>query len=279
MNHQPPVAALIAATVVGIGCTPNAANSPPALPPPDSNAVDRLNSSPRHGEWATIPKTVGADSVRLWVVYPERSDRAPVVLVIHEIFGLTPWVRAVADQLAADGFVAIAPDLMTSKDLPGSAAEGPARQAATAAIRTLDPAEVQRDLDAAARYGMSLPAATQSYGIVGFCWGGTTAFLHALHSPGVGAAVVYYGSTPGIAGFEAVRAPILGLYGENDSRVTATIPAATSGMAAAGKRYESHVFPGAGHGFVRAQGDAANAAATERAWPLSVAFLRRHLER
>ena len=126
--------------------------------------------SPRHGEWAMI-RTADGDSIRAWVVYPERSTKAPVIVVVHEIFGLSSWIRGVADQLAADGFIAIAPDLLTMKNLP----DGPdsvLAPLATAAIRTLDPAWVQRQLDAVAQYGMSLPAAEKKYGIVGFCWGG-----------------------------------------------------------------------------------------------------------
>ena len=278
MKVRTTIALLAVGGTIATGCAsgPSAAVTAETLPARDSTAVARLNSSPRHGEWAMIPTGAG-DSIRAWVVFPERSDRAPVVVVIHEIFGLTPWIRAVADQLAADGFIAIAPDLMTSKGLPGTPDEGPPQQAATAAIRTLDPAIVQRDLDAAGRYGMSLPAATQKYGVVGFCWGGTTSFQHALHAADLDAAVVYYGSTPAEANFAAVRAPVLGLYGENDNRVNATIPAAQAGMTTAGKSFESHVFPAARHGFLRAQGDTANFAASVRAWPLTIAFLKRHL--
>jgi len=221
------------------------------------------------------------DSLRAWVVYPERRDKAPVVVVIHEIYGLTPWIRAVADQFAADGFIAIAPDLLTSKNLPGTPEDGPPADQATAAIRTLDPEVVQRHLDATARYGVSLPAATGKYGVVGFCWGGTTSFRHALHSPDLDAAVVYYGSTPEGADFGVVQAPVLGLYGGDDNRVNATIPTADSGMRAASKRFESHVYPGAGHGFLRAQADSvrgpANSAASREAWRATIAFFRTHL--
>lgn len=251
-----------------------------ALPPGATDAKTRLNSSSRHGEWAMIPAAPG-DSIRAWVVYPERRAQAPVVLVIHEIYGLTPWIRGVADQLAADGFIAIAPDLLTSKRLPGTPEDGPAPDAATSAIRTLDPRDVQRQLDATARYGMSLPAAARRYGVVGFCWGGTTAFQHALHAPGLDAAVVYYGSTPRDANFGAIRAPVLGLYGGDDTRVNATIPVADSGMRAAGRVFESRIFPGAGHGFLRARTDSlrgpANTAASREAWPATIAFFRRHL--
>jgi carboxymethylenebutenolidase len=273
--------AIALACTVAIACT--AGRSPAtgsAVPPGAVDARTRLNSSPRHGEWAMI-ETGAGDSVRAWVVYPERSDKAPVVVVVHEIFGLTPWIRSVADQLAADGFIAIAPDLMTSKHLPGTPEDGPVADQATAAIRTLDRSVVQRQIGAVARYGMSLPAATQTYGVVGFCWGGTVSFEHALNAPGLGAAVVYYGGTPASANFAAVNAPVLGLYGGDDNRVNATIPAADSGMRAAGKRYESHVFAGAGHGFLRAQADSvrgtANSTASRDAWPLTIAFFRKHL--
>jgi carboxymethylenebutenolidase len=145
-----------------------------SLPPDASGALARLSSSPRHGEWVVI-RTGSGDSLRAWVVYPERSSKAPVVLVVHEIFGLSSWIRSVADQLAADGFIAIAPDLLTMKNLP----DGPdsvVAPLARAAIGTLDAAWVQRQLDAVAQYGMSLPAAEKRYGIVGFCWGGGTSF-------------------------------------------------------------------------------------------------------
>jgi carboxymethylenebutenolidase len=270
----------MAAVFVASCVSSRSSNNGGGLPPGEPEARVRLNTSSRHGEWAMIPTGAG-DSLRAWVVYPERNDKAPVVIVIHEIFGLTPWIRSVADQLAADGFIAIAPDLLTSKNLPGTPEDGPPRQEATSAIRTLDRAVVQQQLDATARYGMALPAAAQRYGVVGFCWGGTASFEHALHAPDLDAAVVYYGSTPGTADFSVGQAPVLGLYGGNDNRVNATIPAADSGMRAAGRSYESHVFAGAGHGFLRAQADTsrggANRTASVAAWPLTVAFFRKHL--
>ena len=250
----------------------------PSLPAGAEEADARLAASPRHGEWAMIPAGDG-DSVRAWVVYPERATRAPVVIVVHEIFGLTSWIRAVADQLAADGFIAIAPDLLTGK-LGGASAETLPRDSVVAAVRRLDGGEVQRRLDAAARYGTSLPAALPRYGVVGFCWGGSTVFAHAVHAPALDAAVVYYGASPPASELGTVRAPVLGLYGEDDARVNATIPPADSAMRALGKVFEHHLFDGAGHGFLRAQQqrDGANLAATRNAWPLTIAWFRRHLE-
>lgn len=250
---------------------------PAGLPAGASEAAERLGTSPRHGEWAMI--TDGTrDSVRAWVVYPERRDKAPVVVVVHEIFGLTSWIRAVADQLAAEGFVAIAPDLLSGKNVPVGP-DGPERDPAVAAVRALSAEEVQRRLDFVARYAMALPAARQKYGTIGFCWGGAVSFAHAVHAPAVGAAVVYYGTSPSPDQLTSVRAPVLGLYGENDARVNATVPPADSAMKAMGKIFEHHAFTGAGHGFLRAQDgqNGANLAATREAWPRTVAWFRTHL--
>lgn len=248
-----------------------------ALPPSNAAAPARLASSNRRAEWAMI-RTGPSDSVAAWVVYPERSAKAPVVIVIHEIFGLSSWIRGVADQLAADGFIAIAPDLLTMKRAGNLTSEWSA-DSARSAIRTLQPADVHRQLDAVARYGMALPAALPKYGVVGFCWGGSTSFAHAVHAPTLGAAVVYYGSSPPSSELTTVRAPVLGLYGGNDARVNATIPSADSTMTALGKTYDPKIFAGAGHGFLRQQEDStgANAAATRQAWPQTLAWFRQYL--
>jgi carboxymethylenebutenolidase len=249
-----------------------------ALPADAETARARLASSPRHGEWAMI--RTGADSIRAWVVYPERKTKAPVIVVVHEIYGLSPWIRAVADQFAAEGFIAIAPDLLTMKDLPNPTDSVPA-QLATAAIRTLNPADVQRYLDATAQYAMSLPAAVKKYGIVGFCWGGGVSFDHAVHAPSLGASVVYYGVSPKTETLSAVRAPVLGNYAGNDARVGATVPPADSAMKALKKTYTPITYEGAGHGFLRQQNGAngANLAATQKSWPATIAWFRRYLEK
>jgi carboxymethylenebutenolidase len=250
-----------------------------SIPAGAADAVARLQASPRHGEWVTV-RTGATDSVRAWVVYPERSDPAPVVLVVHEIFGLSHWVRAVADKFAEDGFIAIAPDLLTMRDLPAAADGAPDPDRARAEIGSLDRDVLHQQLIAVAEYGMGLPAAQRSYGIVGYCWGGTVSFEHAIHSPELGASVVYYGTTPDTTMMGSITAPVLGLYGGNDERVNATIPGAESTMSRLGKTYESEIFPGAGHGFLRAQDgmEGANLRATQAAWPRTIAWFREHLE-
>jgi carboxymethylenebutenolidase len=267
---------LLAAACASQGSAPAPATR--GIAPGATEVQGRLAASPRHGEWAMVSTGAG-DSVRAWVVYPERRDRAPVVVVVHEIYGLTNWIRGVADQLAAEGFIAIAPDLLSGKNLPTGPDGDPVRDSATAAIRTLDPAAVQRRLDAVAQYAMALPAALPRYGIVGFCWGGGISFAHAVHAPGLGASVVYYGVSPATPSLASVRAPVLGLYGENDARVDATIPPADSAMKALGKTYRHEIFPGAGHGFLRQQDgqNGANLRAAQAAWPLTVQWFHRYL--
>jgi carboxymethylenebutenolidase len=270
-----------AATPSATAATTTTTSADASLPAGATTVADRLARSPRHGEYAMI-KTGPSDSVRAWVVYPERANKAPVVVVVHEIFGLSAWVRGVADQLAADGFIAIAPDLLTGKVVPAPGTDTIAGNVATAAIRSLTTEDVQRQLAAVGQYGMSLPAAEKRYGVVGFCWGGSASFASAVASPaGQGAAVVYYGSAPALPTLANVKIPVLGLYGGEDARIGATVPPTDSAMKALGKRFDHHTFPGAGHGFLRQQDGqgGANLTASRQAWPLTVAFFRTNLGR
>lgn len=248
------------------------------LPASAETARDRLNASPRHGEWVSVPAP-GGDAVESWVVYPERADAAPVVVVIHEIYGLTDWIRAVADQLADSGFIAVAPDLLSGKGPGGGRSDSVDPDGARALIRELDADEVHRRLSAVAQWATALPAARADYGVVGFCWGGRTSFAHATRDPDLGAAIVYYGTSPESETLAAVEAPVLGLYGADDARVNATVPPAEERMAELGKTFEAHTFAGAGHGFLRAQEarEGRNRNAAAQAWPLTVRFFRRHL--
>lgn len=247
-----------------------------AIPASATTAVERIATSPRHGEWVAI-KVNATDSVMAWVVYPERKDKAPVVIAIHENTGINTWTRSVADQLAAEGFIGIAPDLTTMKRT-GDLTKDPTQAEGSAAIRLITPEIGNEIIDAVARYGMALPSAQPKYGIVGFCWGGGRSFMHAVHAHGLGASVVYYGTPPTPEQLAAINAPVLGLYGGNDARITSTVPATDSTMKALGKSYEYAVFEGAGHGFLRGQDQSpANLAAAQAAWPKTVAFFRAKL--
>ncbi len=253
----------------------------PALPPDDKGAKAALEKTPRHGEWADV-KLEGGATIRSFVAYPERKDKAPVVIVIHEIYGLTDWIRGIADALAGEGFIAIAPDLISGLGPGGGGSDSlPSRDDVVKAIRGLSPAETAKRLDAVRAYATRLPAATSRSATVGFCWGGATSFAYAAAQPGLDAAVVYYGTAPEAAQLASIKAPVLGLYGADDARVTATIEPAAAELRKLGKTYEVETYEGAGHGFLRAQADreGANQRATEKAWPRTVAFLKKHLER
>jgi carboxymethylenebutenolidase len=262
--------------IAGSPSAATATQQAPGIPASAATAAERVAKSPRHAEWVAI-KVGATDSVMAWVVYPERRDKAPVVIAIHENTGINTWTRSVADQLAADGFIGIAPDL-TTKFRTGDLKADPDRDAGRAAIGQVTPELGNQIIDAVAKYGMSLPAAQPKYGIVGFCWGGGRSFLHATHAPGLGASVVYYGSPPNAELMGAIKAPVLGLYGGNDARINATIPATDSAMKRLGKSYEYHIFEGAGHGFLRAQdGNEANTSASVQAWPKTIAFFKTKL--
>ena len=250
-----------------------------AIAPGAAEAAARLQSSPRHAEWAMIATAPGSkDSIAAWVVYPEVKRNAPVVVVIHEIFGLSGWVRGVADQLAADGYIAIAPDLL-SVERGGATTDSLAWDTARNLIRNVTPEKMNAMVAAVGRYGMALPAAAKMYGVVGYCWGGTASFNHAVfNAPGMKAAVVYYGSSPTAAEIAKVKVPVLGLYGENDQRVNATIPMADSTMRAIKGTFVSKVYPGAGHGFLRAQDQTANRAASLEAWPETIGWFKKYLK-
>lgn len=250
-----------------------------ALPPDADQAKAALANSPRHGEWVDIKLSDGGKLVT-WVAYPETKAKAGVVIVIHEIFGLTDWVRGVADQLAKEGFIALAPDLLSGKGPNGGGTDSLGEEA-TKVIRTLTPETVADRLNAVRDYALKLPAANGKAGSVGFCWGGTTSFAYAVAQPKLDAAVVYYGTSPSdAAAYAKIAAPVLGLYGGDDARVDATIPTAEAEMKKLGKRYTPRVFEGAGHGFLRqlAGKDGANRKAAEQAWPATLAFFRELLK-
>ena len=260
-----------ASVVVSVGSRQSA-----AIPASGVTAAQRIAASPRHGEWVAI-KVGATDSVMAWVVYPERAQKAPVVIAIHENTGLNIWTRSVADQLAAEGFIGIAPD-MTTMAKTGSLTDETPGDVGRQLIQKATPEFVNAALDAVAKYGMSLAAAQPRYGVIGFCWGGGRSFLHATHAPGLGASVVFYGSPPNAEQMANIKAPVLGLYGGADARINATIPGADSAMKRLGKAYEYHIFDGAGHGFLRGQENSeANAKAAQEAWPKTVAFLKAKL--
>lgn len=271
-----------------------------------------LAKSPRHGEYVTInvPKNgePGGRSLQAFVVYPEISTKAPVVVLIPEIFGQSDWLKLMTDDLAGAGYIVIAPDLLSGygpaapmKPMagmgddhdhmnmgggqgaafvpmsPGGTTAFPDQQAVVRGITSLKDPDILTDLDAAADYGKKLPAANGKLFVAGFCWGGGKSFLYATHRKDLSAAFVFYGTPPSAELMKNITVPVYGFYAGNDARVSATIPQATVDMKAAGKVYEPVVYDGAGHGFMRAgeapDASAANSAARSEAFKKMVKLM------
>jgi carboxymethylenebutenolidase len=218
-------------------------------------AKTRLDASPRHHEY--VPLKHGDRTVQAFVVYPEVKTKAPVIILIHEIFGLSDWAKEMADELAGQGFIVVAPDLLTGFGPNNGGSDSfPSMDATTKAVSGLDAAVVTADLDAAADYAKKIPAGNGKIATVGFCWGGGKSFAFATHRKDLSAAFVFYG--PGPSDVTSITAPVYGFYAGNDARIGATIPATTEAMKAAGKKYEPVTYDGAGHGFMRAGEDPNN---------------------
>jgi len=220
-------------------------------------AKQKLDKSTRHQEWVDIKHD--NRTVHAFVVYPETKAKAPVVIVIHEIFGLTDWARSVADQLASNGYIAIAPDLLSGMGPKGGGSSEFASQEVGKAISGLNPDQITADLNAVADYAKKIPAANGKIAVSGFCWGGGQSFRFATNRKDLSAAFVFYG--PGPKDVSAITAPVYGFYAGEDARIGATIPDTQAAMKAAGKKYDPVTYEGAGHGFMRAGEDPAADAA------------------
>jgi carboxymethylenebutenolidase len=263
---------------VGRLCFADEVQASPQLPPSGTTASDALKASPRHGEWVDVPLAGPDIKVHTWVVYPERADKAPVVLVIHEIFGMSDWVRGVADQLAAEGFIAVAPDMLSGLGPNGGGTDTLGDQVGQN-IRKLTQDEEVKRLDAAMNYALALPSAKPELACIGFCWGGGVSFAYATRQPKLSGAVVFYGSPPAKDAIANVACPVLGLYGGDDGRISLTVSDTVKAMADAKKSYEAHIFDGAGHGFLRQQEgrNGANLKASQQGWAATIAFLKKNL--
>ena len=226
------------------------------------------------GEWIYIRN--GADSIRAYLASPVRSSLSPAIIVIHEIYGLTAWEPTVADRLAKAGYIAIVPDLLSRKHgkTPDDEAE------ARAMIGDLADDEVTSDLDAAYAFLTKFPAVDKgNIGTIGFCWGGGQSFRYATNNPNLRAVVVAYGPAPDTAGMKRIKAPVLGIYGENDARINAALPTVKAGMDKAGKTFTSEVFQGTGHGFLKPGRQGYESQEREKAWKRILEFYRARLGR
>jgi carboxymethylenebutenolidase len=232
-------------------------------------ALEQLQNSPRHHEWVEVEN---ADrDIKCFVVYPEVSDKATVVIAIHENRGLTDWVRSFADQLAAKGYIVVAPDLLSDfNEEYKSTSAFPNSDAARSAIYELSADQVKYDLMAVQDYAEQIPAGNGKTVVAGFCWGGSQSFRMATYNEDIEAALVFYGSAPEKDKIANISAPVYGFYGGNDERINSGIPDTEKQMRAEGKKYNYFIYPGAGHAFMRRGDDPAgspeNKKARNEAW-------------
>lgn len=213
-------------------------------------AKQQLEKSPRHREWVKVQHD--GRTVDAFVAYPEVQSKAPVVLVIHEIFGMTDWAQEVTDEFAAAGYVAIAPDLLSGMGPGGKGTSSMSQSEAIKAVSGLNPDQITADLQATVDLALKLPAASQKLFVAGFCWGGGQSFRFATNRQGLSAAFVFYGQPPDKDAMSRIATPVYGFYAGNDARIGATVPGTVEAMKALGKVYEPVTYEGAGHGFMRA---------------------------
>lgn len=241
-------------------------------------AKQRLEQSPRHREWVAVKHD--GRSVQTLIIYPEVKEKAPVILVIHEIFGLTDWAEEVADEFAAAGYIAVAPDLLSGMGPNGQGTSSFDQDGAIKAIGALPPDRITADLNAAADHALKLPSATNKLFVTGFCWGGGQSFRFATNRHDLASAFVFYGAPPDKGAMARINAPVYGFYGGNDARIDSTIPQTKDEMKELGKTYDPVVYEGAGHGFMRA-GEApdaseANKKARDESWERIKKLLKEH---
>jgi carboxymethylenebutenolidase len=221
-----------------------------------------------------IPSPQGNGTVRAYVARLAEKAKAklPVVIVAHENRGLNPHIEDIARRLALDGFLAVAPDALTTLGgYPGD--EDKAREA----FATLDRAKIGEDFVAAATYAHTMPGSNGKLAAVGFCFGGWIANLLATRLPDLRAAVPFYGSPPPVADVPRIKAELLIHYGGNDARTNAAWPDYEAALKAAGVRYAAHIYDGAEHGFNNDTTPRFNKAAADLAWGRTLALLRRAL--
>jgi carboxymethylenebutenolidase len=243
---------------------------------PAGNA--RLETTPRHDEWVTIDSA--GRTLHAYVVYPQSSRKAGAVMVIHENRGLTDWVRTVADKLAENGYIAIAPDMLSgSAPGGGRTKDFPTEDAAREGISKLPREQVLADLAATAAYVRALPSANGKLAVAGFCWGGSRTWDAANTIDGLSIAFPFYGGGPSTdAAVTGIEAPVYGFYGGDDERVNATIEPSKVLMAKHGKTFEPVIYPGAGHAFMRLgempDATEANRTAYDQAWKRWLSLLK-----
>lgn len=224
-------------------------------------------------EYITYPSPKGHGEVRGYLVRPARAaGKVPGVVVVHENRGLNPYIEDVARRVAKAGFVALAPDGLSSVGgYPGNDEKGRELQ------QKVNPEKLMNDFFAAIEFLMRGDLTTGKVGITGFCYGGGVANAAAVAYPELGAAVPFYGRQPRAEDVARIKAPLLIHYGELDTGINAGWPAYEAALKAAGKTYEAHIYPAANHGFHNDSTPRYDEAAAKLAWERTMAWFRRYL--
>jgi carboxymethylenebutenolidase len=225
-------------------------------------------------QYVDYSSPAGYGRVHAYLVRPDTAaGRLPGVVVVHENRGLNPYIEDVARRLAVSGFMALAPDGLTSLGgYPGNDEEGKAMQ------RKLDPAKLLQDFIAGYNYLKSRADCTGKVGVVGFCYGGGVANEMAVHLPDLAAAVAFYGKQPTAAEVPHIRAPLLLHYAGLDQRITSGWSAYQRELKAAGKRYTMYIYPNVNHGFHNDTTPRYNEAAAKLAWQRTIRFFKENLD-
>lgn len=224
-------------------------------------------------EYITYPSPNGNGVVRGYLVRPAKAEgKVPGVVVVHENRGLNPYIEDVARRVAKAGFIALAPDGLTSVGgYPGNDEKGRELQ------QTVDPQKLMNDFFAAIEFLMKSDLTTGKVGITGFCYGGGVANAAAVAYPELGAAVPFYGRQPTADSVAHIKAPLLLHYAELDKGITDGWPAYEAALKADKKVYEAYVYPGVNHGFHNDSTPRYDEAAAKLAWERTVAWFKKYL--
>ena len=232
-------------------------------------AKKRVDESRRHIEWVEVKN--GDRNVKCTIAFPEVKEKATAVIVIHEIFGLSDWVRSMTDELAEQGYIAIAPDLLSGMAPGGGGTKELKGGDVRDAIFKLPPEQILKDLDAVYEHVSKLDSCNGKVVVCGFCWGGGQTFRYANHNDKIKAAFPFYGSAPNKAeGVAKIACPVYGFFAENDMRINGGLQKAEELFKEANKKFEPVIYEGGGHGFMRGgadpNGKAGDKKAREEAW-------------
>jgi len=225
-------------------------------------------------EYIHYPSPNGHGEVRGYLVKPAKaSGKVPAVVVVHENRGLNPYIEDVARRVAKAGYIALAPDGLSSVGgYPGNDEEGKVLQ------QKVDPTKLMNDFFAAVEFMKAHPEATGKVGITGFCYGGGVSNAAAVAYPELDCAVPFYGRQPAAADVPKINAPILLHYAELDKNINEGWPTYEAALKLNNKVYEAYIYPGVNHGFHNDSTPRYDEPAAELAWKRTLSWFEKYLK-